>query len=120
MKDTARKLTIATILSVALAAPALAHKNHYRDRVYAPPGHYLVDRHGFRAVPVHRGHGKKYRKKLRRLYDAHARWHWHNDHRRDRWYHREHRRLHRSMGIEHWYFVDLGWRSPVRYRAYRW
>lgn len=121
MKDYTRNLSIATALVALLAAPALAHETrHYDDRAH-PRASYHYPAETRRWKPnANRHYGKHHRTNLRRLYQAHARWHRHNDHRRGRWFHREHQRLHRSLGIDHWYFVHLGWRSPVRYYAYRW
>lgn len=121
MKDYARNLSIAAALVAVTSAPALAHEVHYHgDRVKPRPAyHYPVKADRWYAGE-HKRYARLKRKSLRRLYEAHARWHRHNDHRRGHWYHREHRRLHRSMGIDHWYFVHLGWRNPVRYYAYRW
>lgn len=65
---------------------------HYRDA-----GRY--DRHDHRKWKRYK-HRKRHHDSWRRLGRSHDRWHRHNDYRRDRFYFRDHARMHYALGID--------------------
>ena len=101
-------LTALAGLALLTGSPAQAHdvelridKHSRSGGVHAPYGrrvgpdhrHYDFDRRGWQK------YSKQRQKHWRRLVRAHDRWHRHNDHRWDRFYDRDHRRLHRQLGL---------------------
>jgi hypothetical protein len=80
------------------AGDAYVYYAHDYDRRYDRHGpYYRYDRDYRRRYKHSPRHGRR----LDRLFYAHERWHWYNDGRRDRHYRRDHKRLHRELGIRH-------------------
>ena len=100
-----KKLTLTAAAVLGLAAlPGPANDAEASDLefvVYAGDA-YVRYVHDDRHDRVHRyrhDHRKRYYRDHAWRKHAHSRWHWHNDGRRDRYYHRDHRRLHRDIGL---------------------
>jgi len=107
MKMRLVKLTAIAGLAAAIAAPANAEHGRRELNVRFGPA-YVNYNDGYRRDDEYRRydrhwrkHQKRHRKQHRRQSNAHDRWHWNNDGRRDRYYYHDHSDFHHELRHGH-------------------